>query len=66
MGTALAGKLDDHLNRIQTSKDGHPIHLNAALNIKAAGHAVLACGETVQSDHSMKQEPTQETTHVSA
>lgn len=29
----------------------------AALNILAAGHAVSACGETVQQDHSMKQEP---------
>ena len=30
-----------------------------ARNILAAGHAVLACGETVQSDRSMKQEPTE-------
>lgn len=29
----------------------------AALNILAAGHAVLACGETVQLDRSVKQEP---------
>ena len=33
--------------------------INAARNILAAGHAVLACGETVQSDRSMKQEPTE-------
>jgi len=31
--------------------------LNAARNILAAGHAVLACGESVQSGRSMKQEP---------
>jgi len=31
--------------------------LNAARNILAAGHAVLACGESAQSGHSMKQEP---------
>jgi putative transposase len=30
-----------------------------AINILAAGHAVLACGETVRSDRSMKQEPTE-------
>ena len=33
--------------------------INAARNILAAGHAVLACGETVQSDRSVKQEPTE-------
>ena len=33
--------------------------INAARNILAAGHAVLACGERVQSDRSMKQEPTE-------
>jgi len=31
--------------------------LNAAQNIRAAGHAVLACGEKVQLGRSMKQEP---------
>jgi putative transposase len=31
--------------------------LNAARNILAAGHAVIACGESVQSGRSMKQEP---------
>jgi len=31
--------------------------LNAARNILAAGHAVLACGESVLSGRSMKQEP---------
>lgn len=40
--------------------------LNAARNILAAGHAVLACGEMVQSDRSVKHEPTEETTHVIA
>ena len=33
--------------------------INAARNILAAGHAVLACGEMVQSDRSMKQELTE-------
>jgi putative transposase len=32
--------------------------VNAARNILAAGHAVLACGERAQSGPSMKQEPT--------
>jgi len=31
--------------------------VNAARNILAAGHAVIACGETAQSGPSMKQEP---------
>lgn len=33
--------------------------VNAARNILAAGHAVLACGETVQLGRSLKQEPTE-------
>ncbi len=32
--------------------------INAARNILAAGHAVLACGETASLSRSMKQEPT--------
>ena len=35
--------------------------LNAARNILAAGHAVLACGEMMQSGHSVKQELTEAT-----
>ncbi|EDU7996267.1 IS200/IS605 family element transposase accessory protein TnpB [Salmonella enterica subsp. diarizonae] len=31
--------------------------INGARNILAAGHAVLACGGMVQSDHPLKQEP---------
>ncbi|HGN1986091.1 TPA: zinc ribbon domain-containing protein, partial [Proteus mirabilis] len=31
--------------------------INAARNILAAGHAVLACGGRVQSDRPSKQEP---------
>jgi len=31
--------------------------LVAAMNILAAGHAVSACGEMVQSDRSIKQKP---------
>lgn len=37
-----------------------------AINIKAAGLAVLACGEAAQSGASMKQDPTEETTHAVA
>ncbi len=33
--------------------------LNGARNILAAGHAVLACGEMVQSGRPLKQEPTE-------
>lgn len=40
--------------------------INAARNILAAGHAVLACGEMVQSDRSVKQEPTEATTQLTA
>jgi putative transposase len=38
--------------------------LVAAQNILAAGHAVSACGEMVQSDHSAKQEPAEGLRHV--
>ena len=38
--------------------------LVAAINILAAGHAVSACGEMVQSDHSVKQEPAEGLRHV--
>ena len=37
-----------------------------AMNILAAGHAALACGEPVQSGRSVKQEPTEATQAVSA
>ena len=40
--------------------------VNAAMNILAAGHAVLACGEIAQQDNSVKQELTEETTHEHA
>ncbi|AWZ52349.1 DNA (cytosine-5-)-methyltransferase [Escherichia coli 2534-86] len=33
--------------------------VNGARNILAAGHAVLACGEMVQSGRPLKQEPTE-------
>ncbi len=39
--------------------------LNAARNILAAGHAVLACGEIVQQDNSVKQEPSEGITYAS-
>jgi putative transposase len=37
--------------------------LVGAINILAAGHAVLACGESVQLGRSVKQEPAEETMH---
>jgi len=40
--------------------------VNAAMNILAAGYAVIACGEVAQSGASVKQEPTEETAHVTA
>ena len=40
--------------------------VNAAMNILAAGHAVLACGEIAQQDNSVKQELTEETSHEHA
>jgi putative transposase len=40
--------------------------LVGAINVLAAGHAVIACGEPVQSDRSLKQEPTEATQAVSA
>jgi len=45
---------------------GHSEHadLVAAKNILAAGHAVSACGEMVQSGRSAKQEPTERLSHV--
>ncbi len=39
-------------------------HVNGARNILAAGHAVLACGGTVQSDRPLKQEPDAEQSAV--
>jgi putative transposase len=53
-------------NRITQSKfecvacgHGENADINAARNILAAGLAVIACGEVMQLDHSMKQEPTE-------
>ncbi len=40
--------------------------LVGAINVLAAGHAVIACGEPVQSGRSAKQEPTEATRAVSA
>ena len=36
--------------------------LVGAINVLAAGHAVLACGELAQSGRSVKQEPAEATT----
>lgn len=45
--------------RFRCTACGHEANadVNAACNILAAGHAVLACGEIVQPDFSMNQEP---------
>ena len=45
--------------RFKCTACGHEANadVNAACNILAAGYAVLACGETVQPDFSMNQEP---------
>ena len=40
--------------------------LVGAINILARGHRVLACGEPVQSGHSVKQEPTEATLAIAA
>ncbi|MDY0185782.1 MAG: transposase [Desulfuromonadaceae bacterium] len=40
--------------------------LVGAINILARGHRVLACGESVQSDRSVKQEPTEATWAIAA
>jgi putative transposase len=40
--------------------------LVGAMNILAAGHAVLARGVTVQQDHTVKREPAEETAHAIA
>ena len=42
---------------------GYELHADVAgaMNILARGHRVLACGESVQSDRSMKQEPAEAT-----
>lgn len=50
----LRGNLDQKKARHEANAD-----VNAACNILAAGHAVLACGEIVPSDFSMNQEPTE-------
>ncbi|EEU3763862.1 transposase, partial [Escherichia coli] len=49
------------LNRSRCQVCGYTANadVNGARNILAAGHAVLACGEMVQSGRSLKQEPTE-------
>ncbi|WP_396333674.1 RNA-guided endonuclease InsQ/TnpB family protein [Burkholderia anthina] len=43
---------------IRCGHDANADHVGA-LNVLAAGHAVMACGGRVQSGHPMKQEPTE-------
>jgi putative transposase len=49
-------------------KCGHTANADhvGAINILAAGHAVLACGEPAQSGRSKKQEPTEATQAIAA
>jgi putative transposase len=49
-------------------KCGHEANADhvGAINVLAAGHAVLACGEKVQSGRSKKQEPTEVTQAIPA
>lgn len=49
-------------------KCGHTANADhvGAINVLAAGHAVLACGEKVQSGRSKKQEPTEATQVLAA
>jgi putative transposase len=58
--TAANWKDQEHFACVSCGYEGNA-DVNAARNILAAGHAVLACGELAQSGHSAKQEPTEAT-----
>ncbi|HEX9640603.1 MAG TPA: transposase [Candidatus Krumholzibacteria bacterium] len=51
--------------RFQCVRCGFAAHADrvAAINIRRAGHARIACGERAQEGRSMKQEPTEATAH---
>ncbi|HBO68671.1 MAG TPA: transposase [Deltaproteobacteria bacterium] len=50
---------------VECGYENHADHVGA-INVLAAGHAVIACEEPVQSGRSAKQEPTEATQAVSA
>ncbi|OUK90125.1 hypothetical protein BZL70_23500 [Escherichia coli] len=55
--TAKENRLSQSKFRCQACGYTANADVNGARNILAAGHAVLACGEMVQSGRSLKQEP---------
>ncbi len=57
--TAKENRLSQSQFRCQVCGYTANADVNGARNILAAGHAVLACGEMVQSGRSLKQEPTE-------
>ena len=57
--TAKGNRLSQSKFRCQVCGYTANADVNGARNILAAGHAVLACGEMVQSGRSLKQEPTE-------
>lgn len=57
--TAKENRLSQSKFRCQVCGYTANADVNGARNILAAGHAVLACGEMVQSGRSLKQEPTE-------
>ena len=57
--TAKENRLSQSQFRCQVCGYTANADVNSARNILAAGHAVLACGEMVQSGRPLKQEPTE-------
>ena len=57
--TAKENRLSQSKFRCQACGYTANADVNGARNILAAGHAVLACGEMVQSGRPLKQEPTE-------
>ena len=57
--TAKENRLSQSKFRCQVCGYTANADVNSARNILAAGHAVLACGEMVQSGRPLKQEPTE-------
>ncbi|WP_249824739.1 transposase, partial [Escherichia coli] len=57
--TAKENRLSQSKFRCQVCGYTANADVNGARNILAAGHAVLACGEMVQSGRPLKQEPTE-------
>ncbi len=62
--TAKENRLSQSKFRCQVCGYTANADVNGARNILAAGHAVLACGEMVQSGRPLKQEPTEKVTGV--